>query len=475
METLNLSRHKPNEFEGKTLSLRGRNYRLGPIVRESDQGYSHILTNECSNLCLHIIQIRKEYCESPALAKSSSQLKEKMTANMRSKFQQEANPVEIPPITVIEANAGSFELHEISWGFFESPEKLTGIAELQKANELEKAKDYQAAIDILTKLLTQFPSHTVALCSLASIYSEMNDAMASMNLIDKVLTIEPNYAQYYGLQVGYTFDTPRRRQALEHFRQLKAKYPLYGDFDFYGIQACIYCGEAGEANSLLNNSSLPKSQLELLTPLVASAVQARNKFMEFAVKLNSGQAINTNILKNIEEIQTIFAYDPMVQANLAFAYYRVGQFKRASDLLMAAAGGIEDKWVMYCWANAAFSQIEQKEWTNALLLLHQVMLVLNFKRKVPKYDDAPGVVTFMSGEVAQESISPSAYDLVNKAIISCSDPTLITDEVKQLVLLYREAKEIYTNSAQSSSNKNAENSEHKSPKKLSWWQRITKH
>src|SRR6185295_4046468 len=99
-ELLDLKRHKPTEFSGKTVGLDGRDYRIGGRVRESNQGYAHRLTNQISGLCQHVIQIRPEYIQAPETALSASRQKAEATSSLRAGMRSKGNSVEIPPITV---------------------------------------------------------------------------------------------------------------------------------------------------------------------------------------------------------------------------------------------------------------------------------------------------------------------------------------------------------------------------------------
>ncbi len=59
-DALDLTRHRPEEFPGKIINLSGRDYKVGDLFRQNNQGFSYGLTNTLSNLSQHIIQIRPE-------------------------------------------------------------------------------------------------------------------------------------------------------------------------------------------------------------------------------------------------------------------------------------------------------------------------------------------------------------------------------------------------------------------------------
>ena len=117
---LDLTRHKPSEYQGKSVTLNGRDYNIGGKVRDTDQGYAHRLNNALTGLSLHIIQIRKESVTHPEQAWLASKEKQDATTRMRNHFLTEGKPNPIAVVTAWQAHGGSFEVHEIVWGLMGS-------------------------------------------------------------------------------------------------------------------------------------------------------------------------------------------------------------------------------------------------------------------------------------------------------------------------------------------------------------------
>jgi len=80
---LDLRRHRPQDFQGRFVTLHGRDYLVGEKVRQTDQGVAHRLTNMMSGVCLHVMQVRPESLESPDIAWTLSEGKEEGTAQLR--------------------------------------------------------------------------------------------------------------------------------------------------------------------------------------------------------------------------------------------------------------------------------------------------------------------------------------------------------------------------------------------------------
>lgn len=470
MQALDLLRHTPDQFLGKMVTINDRNYRLGALFRDSDQGYSHFLVNEVSGLCLHILQIRKEYMSSPEHAKQASESKAKATAAFRSQMKQEANPVEIPLITVIEANGGNFELHEIALGDFGSAEQKPEDATFIRVGELLKVNDFTSAKTELDNLLAELPNHTVALNNLASCHSSLNNLPAALEVLGKAIAIEPNYMLYQANRAMVAMNCNRHREALSYFRQLKAGYPQLEDYDYYGIHLYLRCGATEEASELLRTATLSKQHADELSSIVFNAMAAQKQYKILENDIRIHQTFTKKTLDSLAKIYPSYSTHPLIQANLGFALFREGNYGQAQQLLMMAANGIAEKWVVYCWANAAFCLIKQGECASAMHLLNVTMVVLKSMYPNLDYGVAPGIVNWLLNDGVMESISPSAADVVDYAINSCPDKNLITDEVRQLAALYRQAAENYSNLNDTSAIGVNQNVTQESSK--CWWRHI---
>jgi len=445
MEALDLLRHTPDQFLGKRVTINDRNYRIGALFRDNDQGYSHFLVNEVSGLCLHILQVRKEYMSAPETAKQVSLIKSRASGGLRSEMRKEANPVDIPLITVVEANGGNFELHEISLGAFGSAEQKQEKATFKKVRELLKAKNFTLAKVELDNLLVEFPNHTLLLNNLASCYHSLDDMPAALDVISKTIVIEPNYMMYQANRMIISADSNQHRNALSYFRHLKSKYPQSDDYDYYGIHTYLRCGATDEANELLKTATLPKHQADELSKLVSNALVAEIQYKTLENDIRIRQSFTKKTLDNLAKIYPLYSTHPMILANLGFALYRDGNYGQAQQILRLAAEGIAEKWVVYCWANTAFSLIKLGMWAESMKTLYVTMVVLKAMYHDMDYTKAPGIVNWLFEDRVMETISPSAADLVDDAIKSCPDKNLVTDEVRQLAALYRQAKESYSN------------------------------
>ena len=470
MEVLDLKRQEPHEFAGKSVGINGCDYTVAANFRTGEQGYAHFLVNQRSGLCLHIMQIRQEYLRDAAGALLASRTKATLTAQLRSKSKLSQPEVAIPYISVHEAANGSFELHEIGWGDWGPGDPMLGMDAINSAGASMRAQDFAAAEAQLQGLLEQHPEHTVALNMLAYCHASRGDMSRAVAIIDQVTAIEPNSMRYRGAQIEIHLNGNGRRMAMMHFARLKAAAPLLQDYDSLGIHAYLVCGAPAEARALLEQAILPEAETQALQRQIDTALATRARFdRELANSLvaqGSFAVSDPPLLAEFERLHASYESDPLIQANLGFVLRRAGEYQRASQLLLRAAGGIAPGIIPVCWANAAFCLIALHEWAQALQLLDATMSILNASGRAIGPADAPGVAYALQGNGALvESTTLRAEDLLSRAIEACDDARRVTPEIRQLLSLYRAfgtmaAEQLKMTPA--------------APAKAAWWQRLWK-
>jgi len=440
-DALDLRHHSPEEFEGKSLTLDGREYVVGARMRTSDQGYAHRLINRLSGLCLHVIQIRCEYMRDPASAWTASKAKESMTAQLRDKLRAESSGDPVVLLTAHQGHGGSFELHEIPWGMFGEESASPADEPIKAASELANRGDHAAAVEMLQGALSRYPHHTVALNNLAASYDAQGHAVAALDAMTRAVEVEPNSTFFRGGQVALSLNCPRRREASVYFEEFERRYPHVHDYDYYGIHAYLRIGKPDRAREILLRGTLPASQVKTLETAVEAAVCARRDFAELDRRLAESHFADLEqaaTLRQLEEMHAGCDVDPLLQANLGFRLQAAGQYQRAVQLLLGAAGGIENKLVPCCHANAAYCLVAQSEWKSAMRILTLTMDMLTEMHKVVEPADVPGLVLWIREHgLVMESKQPSAADLLDRAVHMCPDKSLITPQVLRMSALLR--------------------------------------
>jgi N-acetylneuraminic acid mutarotase/tetratricopeptide (TPR) repeat protein len=444
MEQLDLTRHTPDEFAGKSVTITGRDYTIGPRFKKSTEGYAHFLVNDLSGLCVHLVQIRPEYQSNPAAALAASREKARETAALRTDMLRKGEALTIPLMSVIEGNGGSFELHETLWGQFgHKKEDSLEREAFDLAVSLSEAGSKHAAANGLKALLERHPNHALALALLAGVVSELNDQPSARQMFARAIEIEPNYAKLRGQQIVIAFNATRRREALELFQELKARYPLLDDYDGFGIHAYLVCGEPRLALDLLQQNTLPKQDAEQLLVLITNAHEVKQQMEKLGDAVEKSQINEADLCELLGELHKVYPSDPMIQANLGSALYRAGQYQRAAELLLAAGGGIADGLTPYCGVNLAFALLKISAWEPAMEMLTDLMNEVSSKAArgaAVSPSEVPGLGHWFAEKGVLKSKQLSSYQILAAAMTACPNPALIPRQVRQLAEIYRQAE-----------------------------------
>jgi tetratricopeptide (TPR) repeat protein len=353
------------------------------------------------------------------------------------------NRVEIPPITVRQAHGGSFELHETSWGMMGHDAEPPAVEAINEAVGLMRRGDHGAAISGLERVLVTYPNHTSALITLSGCYAALGDPVKALAKCDRAVEIEPNLALYRAQQIINAVNCPRRHQASTLFDDFQRRYPLLRDYDYYGIHAYLRTGEAPKANETLQRASaLQPEEVGNLRPAVEAAVRAHQGFADLDRKVRQGGSemrASEETLSVLKRLYADCAVDPFIQANFGLALARAGEHQQAAGLLVSAAGGVPERLVPHCWANAAYSLIASADWKRAMLLLDMSMSALTAAAKGPIPPcDAPGIATWIDRTGVIEPIKPNAADVMERALAQCPDASLVTPAIRDLLVLLRQ-------------------------------------
>lgn len=301
--------------------------------------------------------------------------------------------------------------------------------------------DSASAIRILEGVLLQFPHHAVGLYNLAANYQKQGHDEVARDAITKAVDIEPNYTLYLGVQIQMAVNSPARRQGAVLFEQLKQRYPHVGDHDLLGVHAYLRSGQPQLARATLGKARLPPHQVSDLESAVESALSARERLNEMGARLLGPIQDSDSLLQRLQELEEIYAsasWGSQVQVNLGCTLRLTGDYLRAAQLIMGAAGGIEDKLAPYCWANAAYCLIAISEWKPAFQLLASAFVSLRAMYFPLEPAMVPGLATWaLADGRVMESLHPSALKILGDAMADCPDKAMISPEITQMTALLR--------------------------------------
>jgi tetratricopeptide (TPR) repeat protein len=269
LEYLDLSRHHPHELQGKAVRIEGCAYTVGTVFRTSEQGHAHHLCNDRSGLLLHVIQLRQSYLEHPDVARSASQTKARLTAELRSSQLAEGKAAIVCSLRVIDIGTGAFELHE-----FPGPMDPQSASTFKQASRLLTEGDHDAAIRCIGGLVEREPCHTEALACLASCHAQAGDFRSAMAAIAAALAAESNLTAYWVQQMEYQLSAGLPVAAAASLNEFQRRFPLEHDCDYWGVHALLRAGQTEAAGALLERAALSATDRAHLAAFITPALAA---------------------------------------------------------------------------------------------------------------------------------------------------------------------------------------------------------
>jgi len=326
-------------------------------------------------------------------------------------------------------------------GEFGDETPMTAGEDISAANAMEKDRDYRGAISLLQRVVAEYPDLTIALNNLAHFHCQLGEYVDALAPIEHAVEVEPNHSRYRGSHLFIALHCPARRNAAPLHEELKRHFPHVGDYDFYGVQAYLRIGKPERAREILTNAKLPNAYAESLGATVENAIQVRKRYDSLRSELWANEhrdLSRESVLPVLEEVHAAYDVDPDIQASLGFRLRAAGEYERASQLLIRAAGGIDRAWEAECLANAGYCLIMLGEWPRAMYLLDAVMNALEAKGAANPYD-IPGIVNWIGDQgMSIETMQPSAAEVLNRALLECPDKSLVSPAVEKMAALLRQ-------------------------------------
>lgn len=438
MDVLDLRRHQPADLAGKVLTMGGRDYEVGPLFRQSDQGFAHPLVNRISGLTHMVAQFRPSYLSAPEVALHAARTKQSVNADLRWHLQNQQPPVATPVVTCIEANGGSFELHEIGY----SPGPDTSVSE-RTAIQLRAQGRHGAALAILRELLALRPDHTEAMIEMARCHQAMNQPALALPLFERAVSIEPNYWLYRVGRMSALQSVGEQRLALDAFIALHANRPHVNEAHLPGAHAALCCGEPDRALDVLARTVVVGKDADALREKAKQAAASRQLAQQHLSTHGwtpqHADFEGADYLGHLEQALKLYTDDPVVRANLGFALQERGQFDPALKLLIHSAVTIERRFAGWCHVNAAFCLAQMERWDAAFELLAPFAEALFAGQTHPAVHTVPGIARWIGPLVVAERAGDLAAQLTNGVIENNKGTRVMAPAMFGLAALYKEA------------------------------------
>ncbi|NUZ08102.1 hypothetical protein [Piscinibacter koreensis] len=459
MEALDLKRHRPDHFSGKTLTLGGADYVVGELFRAGEQGYMHPLRNVRSGLALHLVQIRQSYRHEPDAAAAASRLKARGTTALRTGFFRNGQPCPVAPMRALDLAGGVLELHEHAFGLADADARLLdGAADVAEAGQID------AALERVEGFLARHPDHTAALALAAELHGRARQRGEALARIEHAVAIEPNLSTYALRRATCMLDAGRALAAASVLADFRHAFPGEPDAAILAVHTALRRGQPEEARRALDEVAAPTPVIAELASLIDRAARASALVAGLAAQRRPGLGLTDDALATLQRAHELYALDPAVDVNLAFALRDRGDFARATELLTMVAGAVDPQWVPYVRMSAAFCFAARQDWARAEANASNALQMLGHPAEILPAD-VPGLVTWIDFDRGTATEHPparalAALDAWSRGAAEAGTPSQATEVLRPL---YEKAAATFGGAAHAAA---------APPEPPPWWKRL---
>ncbi len=433
METLDLTQHGPEDFEGKLISYKSCSYVVGPFIATGATKIVFQLINLRSGLCHYVVKFWRS--AEMAAAYSINELASKSLANAFG-FDET-----IPDLIEVQGHGGFFELQGYMGPYEAETSRTHSI--MQVADDLVIQGHLGEAISSYEQVLQMNAFHTVALHNLAYAQAQLGDVDSAFISEWRVLEIEPNWRPYQAAYIRYAASNGQPRAAITQFEATKAQFAYHRSDDELAINLYLASGRPEKAQDLLESSILDRARHDALRERVASDLIAKGQATKIVKQAKEYILLDKliGVLELLEKAYSTYNRDPFNAINLGFALLREGDYQRAKKLLLSTISIVPINVVTLCLANAAFAEILSSNLVGAMKLLDGTINTLMRETNNEDPTDLrmlPSVTIWIDEKGTLEESPDSALNLINHAVGQLSKEQ-VPDSVRHLVLLYKRA------------------------------------
>jgi tetratricopeptide (TPR) repeat protein len=430
VDELDLSKHGPEDYEGKMVNCNGGEYIIGLHLGTGAEKIVHRLVNRASMLEFLVIKILRGPRPMGLVPQALAQMR------------REPKLASVITIThEVKIPGGMAELQPYVGGSSEAKDRCED--DLEAGGQALDRKDYATAITHYERALGRNPMHTFAMINLAAACREQKDIARAATLARQAVAVEPNLFLYRQALVAYAAETGFARDALTSFEQARRIFPYVYDLHATAIRIHLFCGEPEAARALLGDATVGAEERAALTQQIGTEIAARSAALKWAEEGKSyvQQKAYPAALEALKKAHEAYSKDCFINVNLGLALARAGDHEHSVRLLLASAPTIAQQYQVVCYANAAFSMIAAGNAKRAVALLNHVgqMLRLMNQGAIPTHPaDLPGIAIWIGPDQWAEELLATATKLIDHALTNLS-PDDRTDGILCLQSAYHQA------------------------------------
>ena len=244
METLDLSIHDPEEFEGKCITCNGCEYIIGSYIASGSFKIVHYLINKRSTLHVHVLLI---FLGEPEIAVAGLEEEYNNLILVAPAFERGKIP-QIPRGTIkLQGYGGSLAMQESLNTEAQEQEANSTYTLTKEADSLFSSSDWTGATSLYQQILDINPDHTHALNNLAYIQSTLGNWETAFSFMAKAIEIEPNYLPFHLNYIPDAVNCGSLRASINQFEQMKSVFPYERSLDNLAINLYLELGTPEKA------------------------------------------------------------------------------------------------------------------------------------------------------------------------------------------------------------------------------------
>jgi Tfp pilus assembly protein PilF len=402
-EQLDLAKHAPHEFEGKTILWNGVEYVIGAYVSSGFSVIVHRLVNRRSRLCHHVIKVWRDIDQAREV--DERKIDRVLVLN------------DLTPMTLKFMTAGgAYDIQKYLGPYADPTDEATNLT--CRGDTAAKAGNTAEALALYDSALQMNPEHTEALCNRANTYYNMGDAGKALSSAFSFMAIEPHDEVFLNIFLRLALATGRLSAARRYFTETVRKIPVTKECYDLGMEACLASGDPDGARSILEQRraiGAVDSDAKMAETIERELMRKKEaRLIMGGTRWNAANRTgdDSSMLQRAFEV---YEADPVIRMNLAFDFRRRGKNEEALELLYRTSLACAPVHVGLCLANAGLCAVRAGKFAQAEAIFDRLYHNLTVSGEVA-LADIPNEGIWVMDDSQVESTSESVRSAIEVLI-----------------------------------------------------------
>ena len=429
MTQLDISSHRPDEFQGKTIVHNGCEYILSKRVDRGDGRVVHKLVNRRSGLCVHVVKIWRDQHRAAVAAEAHLAV-----ARIRA-----LAGTNVLPFENVAAHGGLFQM-QMYVGPYEDENsaihKDMAIADaaLEANSPAEAARRYH-------RILETAPLHTAAMNNLATACDYLGNADEAFTWQFRATRIEPNHFPYQTNLLTYAAAAGKLGAAMQQYEKTQKQFPFQHQLDELAVRLYERAGYPHKALAIVERSpdeDFRQDHRKRVQPAAGDCAHAEKLLQEARTLVFKG--LTSQALPLLVRASRRYGRHPLLRLNLGLARILGGEYAEGRDLLMSVVHVLPPAYLPGICFNAAAAEVRLGNVQRALQLfqgLHELLSERRERTGVLRFRDPPGLSSWIDEARSVEREPRMNLSVLEDAIRSAGGESRVPQEVRDLKNEYK--------------------------------------